>query len=144
MTRQKLRGNTAKGDAFEQEIADDLLRRGAIVEVTKMNRQQIRTRGGWRWITKRADFFTSIDIIAFLPHRAPVFFIQATTARGMTAEKMRKIDATMKGASPGRELVVLTRGLDGKTIDGFHRVLSGWAPIVDWSNFLDRAALDAQ
>lgn len=127
-TSEKRRGATRKGNEFEEEIAALLRAGGWAVDVTKISRSFRRWKGGSGWVVNKADFFTSIDIIALRPEKSPVLLIQATTARGGVAAKRRKIDQTIGGWAEGRELLVITRAADEKSFEVHRRVCSGWAP----------------
>lgn len=122
----KKRGNTAKGNAFEEEIATDLRLAGWVVDVTKLNRT-IR-RG--RWVTVKGDFFEEFDILA-LKVAESALFIQATTDRGGAALKRAKIDKKFPlGPSVGREYLVVTRPPNGVGFEIHRRIVSGWVPPI--------------
>lgn len=123
MKSQKLRRNTNKGSAFEEEIADDLRSKGWIVDVTKLNRSIKRGR----WVTTKGDFFGAFDIIA-LKLATPALFIQATTARDIVSKKRRTIDGKVPAYAPGREFLIVTRPEDGNGFEIHRRTVSGWAP----------------
>lgn len=126
MKRRKMRGNTAKGNAFEEEVAEELRKIGWIVDVTKLARRFVRTRTGVRWITEKGDYFEALDIIAIRKDAAPVLLIQATTDRGMLSEKKRKIDDKIGGWAPGRVCMVATRPISGAGIEFHQQIKDGW------------------
>ncbi len=104
----KKRGNSAKGNAFEEEIGEDLRAKSWIVDITKLNRSVRRGR----WVTIKGDFFGEFDIIA-LKAQECALFIQATTDRGHVAAKKATIDKNIGQPSTGREYLVVTRPTSG-------------------------------
>jgi len=126
--REDRRRASHKGEAFEELIADELRKLGWIVDVTKLNRQFIRSRGVGRWITKKADYFESIDMIAIKPGNFPVLFIQATANRGGVSERRRKIDERLGEPGAGRDYFVITKAPGGSGFEIHRRTMVGWAP----------------
>ena len=136
MKNRKRRFSKNKGDAFEQEVEDFFVGRGAVVDTTKLNRKFSRGR----WITEKGDFLECFDHIVIFKSRSPVIFVQDTTDRGGIRAKMRKIEEKVGAPGLGREYVIATRPLEGEGIEfwrrssGYHLdIMGAWKLVKDVS-----------
>lgn len=131
MAGQSKRGNTQKGNQFEQEIAENLRACGWIVDVTELNRSFRRGH----WITKKGDFFGQFDIIALKTGDNCALFIQATTDRGIVSVKKRGIDDAIGLPSKGREYLIVTKSKEpGNFFEIYRRMEYGWTPAIHSNN----------
>jgi hypothetical protein len=101
-------GNSRRGEAFEERIAGELRLQGYEVDVTELNRQMVMRRGRIGWVTKKADFFGCIDIIAVRPG-SEVLFIQATLddSESMARRKGAEMARVFVAQTPGRRILIV-------------------------------------
>lgn len=107
-SREGRAANKRRGDAFEKKIAAELGGAGYAVDVVEISRQMIVRRGRAAWITKKADFFGCIDLIAVRPGD-PVLFIQATLddSPSMFKRKAAEIEKIFVSKSDGRRVIIV-------------------------------------
>ena len=100
--------NTRRGGEFEQKIAAELGGAGYACDVVEISRQMIVRRGRSAWITKKADFWGCIDIIAAMPG-AELLLIQATLddSASMFKRKAAEIEKVFVTKTAGRRIIIV-------------------------------------
>lgn len=103
-------GNTRRGAEFEQRVSSELGGAGWACDVVEISRQMIVRNGRSAWMTKKADFFGCIDIIAVKPG-FPALFIQTTLddSESMFRRKAAEIENVFVAESAGRRILIVQK-----------------------------------
>ncbi len=110
MKSQGRAGNKKRGDEFEAMIVSELQKQGFQVhlQVPSIKQYRNRTTGARGFVTKSADLFGCIDVVAFHPRADFTVFIQATTDKDMVKRKILDVGGTFTTCVPSRRVEIWT------------------------------------
>jgi len=141
-------GNKKRGDEFEALIVSELQKLGFQVHlaVPSIKKYWDRKTGARGFVTKSADLWGCIDVVAFHPRADFTLFIQATTDREMLKRKQKDVSGTFTTYRPSRRLEIWTldKGVPLMSeLMVWRQTVSGWY-MLRWNLYLEglRLTLD--
>ena len=127
--------NKKRGDDFEALIVSELQKQGFQVHLAVPSVKQYRNMktGSRGFVTKSADLFGCIDVLAFHPRADFTLFVQATTDKGLVKRKIADVGQTFTTHRQSRRLEIWTLERGVPVISDliiWRQTLTGWETLT--------------